>query len=209
MANANVIGMVGKRFGRLEVLARAGSDKNGNAKWLCRCDCGVEKPIYSQSIRSGATQSCGCMNKEINSANIKHGMSATREYKAWAGMVQRCTNPKNPKWPRYGARGITVCDRWRDFDNFRADMGPRPADMTIDRINNDGSYEPGNCRWATQMQQGNNRGNNHLVVLDGKEMTISEAARQAGINLSTMRARIRSGWSFDRAAHQPTTNARN
>ena len=118
-------------------------------------------------------------------------------------------NPKNPKWPRYGARGITVCARWLSYENFRADMGPRPAGLTIDRINNDGNYEPSNCRWATQMQQGNNRGNNRLVVLDGAEMTISEAARQAGINLGTLCARIRSGWSFDRAAHQPTTNARN
>lgn len=209
MANHNVIGLVGQRFGRLEILSRDGSDKNGNAKWLCRCECGAEKSVYSQALRSGATQSCGCMNKEINAGRSTHGMSATSEYKAWAGMVQRCTNPKNPKWSRYGARGITVCDRWRDFESFRADMGARPAGMTIDRKDNDGNYEPGNSRWATQQQQGNNRGNNHLVVLDGAQMTLSDAARKAGISLSTLRARIRSGWSFDRAAHQPTTNARN
>lgn len=149
------------------------------------------------------------MNKEINSARIKHGLSGSAYYKAWAGMVQRCTNPKNAKWPRYGARGITVCDRWLDFENFRSDMGDRPAGMTIDRKDNDGNYEPENCRWATQQQQGNNRGNNRLVVLDGKQMTLSDAARKAGIRPSTLSARIRSGWSFDRAVHQPTTNARN
>lgn len=209
MASQRGIDLAGKRFGRLDVLSRAGSDKSGNAKWECRCDCGATRVVYSQSLRSGATLSCGCLNKEINSASAKHGMAGTREYKAWAGMVQRCTNPKNAKWPRYGGRGITVCERWLSFENFRADMGARPEGMTIDRKNNGGNYEPGNCRWATQKQQGNNRGNNRHVVVGGRTMTVSEAARSAGLNLSTLRGRLRSGWPIERATAQPKTSERN
>lgn len=188
----------GQRFGRLTVIARNGSDKNGNASWFCRCDCGTEKSILGQSLRCGAVVSCGCYGKEVNSLRLfKHGSRNHYSYQSWYGMIQRCTNKNNKKWPRYGGRGITVCERWRKFENFLADMGERPEGTSIDRIDNDGNYEPGNCRWATQKQQGNNRGNNIRVIVSGKEVTASEASRMMGADRATVARRIRSGWSVE------------
>lgn len=196
--------MVGLTFGRLTVLSRLPSDMHGNAKWLCRCECGNESTPLGQALRSGATHSCGCLAVEKASANKTHGASHTAAYKAWFGMLQRCTNPNNGKWHRYGGRGIAVCDRWLSYENFLADMGPRPAAMTLDRRENDGNYEPSNCRWATQKQQGNNRGNNRIVIVEGVALTISEAARKAGKNLGTVRGRLSNGWPLDAALNKPT-----
>lgn len=200
----SAVDMTGKRCGRLVVLARAGSDKSGNARWSCLCDCGAQRTILGQSLRSGATMSCGCLNREIVSAMATHGQSGTANYKAWHAMVQRCTNPKHHKYARYGGRGIRVCDRWLTFENFAQDMGTRPPGMTVDRRDNDGDYEPGNCRWATQMEQGNNRGNNRMVTVGGTQQTLSQAARQHGINKGTVRGRISYGWTEERAFTAPT-----
>lgn len=208
MRGKSVADLAGQRFGRFEVLARADNDRHGNAKWDCLCDCGSARAVLGRSLRSGVTQSCGCMNKEINAANITHGMSATREYKAWAGMVQRCTNPKHHKWPRYGGRGIRVCDRWLSFENFYEDMGHRPPGMTVDRENNDGNYEPTNCRWATAQQQADNKSSNRYVTVNGEQMTVSAASRLAGIQRGTVASRMRSGWTVDRALSEPTQTQR-
>ena len=145
----------GMRSGRLVAKQYIESNKNGSAKWLCVCDCGTEKVIFAQSIKYGKSLSCGCLLR-IRKATAKHGLSSTKQYKAWAGIIQRCTNPKNHKWHRYGGRGITVCDRWRTYDNFLSDMGERPAGLSVDRIDNDGNYEPANCRWSTPKEQSNN-----------------------------------------------------
>ncbi len=199
----------GQVFGRLTVIDRAESDKKGNAAWNCVCACGESRRVLAQSLRSGASQSCGCLNKEIVSQKTKkHGRSATLDYKAWHAMIQRCTNPSHGKWRRYGARGISVCERWLTFENFLEDMGERPAGMTIDRIDNDGNYEPGNCRWASQMTQGSNRGNNHRVEIDGESMTISEASRKFCVGLATVRSRLRSGWSLEDALKTPVHTSR-
>lgn len=196
--------LTGQRFGRLAVSALYGSDKNGNAKWVCRCDCGNERIVYAQSLKAAATTSCGCFAKEVvSAANIKHGMSGTNEYKAWHMMVQRCTNPKNHKWARYGGRGITVCERWLSFENFREDMGPRTPGLTVDRRDNDGNYEPGNCRWATPMEQGNNRGNHRHVQVGGERLTATQASRRLGPNKHTVSRRLRDGWTVERAVSQP------
>ena len=149
--------LVGRRYGRLIVIEYA-----GKRRWRCQCDCDTFKNIRGDNLRLGLTKSCGCLWQEVTSQfgqrTTTHGYSHTRVYKAWFGMLQRCENPNNAKYKDYGARGIKVCKRWHKFENFLADMGKRPKGMSIDRWpNNDGDYEPNNCRWATRSQQQFNR----------------------------------------------------
>ncbi len=148
--------LVGRKFGRLTVGSLAERDGPGNASWNCNCDCGNTVTVRSNQLVTGKTASCGCLRDELR---IKHGLCLSRTYNSWCAMIQRCTNPRAPSYPRYGGRGIKICDRWRDsFESFLADMGERPARMTLDRYpNNDGNYEPGNCRWATRADQNRNR----------------------------------------------------
>lgn len=156
------IDLIGKRFGKLTVINRAGSftTKSGGkiALWACHCDCGNTTTIRAAALRMGKTKSCGCYRREfmaVHGHNTAQGKSKT--YHSWDAMMQRCTNPKSTKWPYYGAQGIRVCARWRKFENFLADMGPRPSGMTIERINNRGNYTPKNCKWATMLEQSRNK----------------------------------------------------
>jgi len=139
--------ITGQRFGRL-VVTGCNSSKRGGGTWICLCDCGRNKIVDANSLKSGHTQSCGC---------LRHGLCFTPTWWSWVGMTARCRN-QNRK--AYGGRGISVCDRWLKFENFLSDMGERPLGHTIDRINNDGDYEPGNCRWATAKQQSENKRKN-------------------------------------------------
>lgn len=153
--------MVGKRFGRLVCVRMSDRlDHKSRLLWWFLCDCGAECEKSGISVRYGDTVSCGCFHREqIGSlGKVTHGRSKTRLYRAWNSMNQRCHNPTSRAYKYYGARGITVCDRWRySFDNFFADMGERPPRLSIDRIDNNGNYEPGNCRWATIHQQAMNK----------------------------------------------------
>jgi hypothetical protein len=165
------IRMEGRQFGRLTVIAEAGRDQR-KVTWLCSCDCGATVVVRGTVLRNGHTRSCGCLKRELTSRrftgnktrrhHVVHGHTtgrrASREYKSWAAMKQRCQNSNHEHYPYYGGRGITVCQRWLgSFENFLEDMGPRPEGRTLDRVDPNGHYEPDNCRWATPQEQRANR----------------------------------------------------
>lgn len=179
-----IMDLSGERYGRLTVLRLSHRVKCVNY-WECACDCGAVSIVSASNLRAGHVRSCGCFRRQrITKINATHGMSHTPEHRTWASMNSRCTNPKDPSFPRYGGRGISVCERWQSFENFIEDMGgARPAGTTIDRIDNDGNYEPGNCRWATVKQQSNNRRSNVLLTIDGETRTISAWAEAKGLSL--------------------------
>ncbi len=161
-----IINLKGKRFGRL-IVQNKRIVKKENVLWLCLCDCGKEQFVRLSHLSNGHTKSCGCLHLEIVS-KVKHGMTGTPTFSSWANMINRCKNPKCDRWLCYGGRGISVCKRWLKFENFYKDMGVRPKGLTLDRINNDGNYTPSNCRWATNIQQANNkrRNKNERAVLE-------------------------------------------
>lgn len=156
----------GGKFGRLTVISFNHKDDNYRNYWTCICDCGEKRIVQDSALKNGKSESCGCLSREVATKTMSdtfktHGLSKTPTYHTWKRMRQRCSNRSNKKYYRYGGRGITVCKRWNKYENFLEDMGERPGDdLSLDRIDNDGNYEPSNCRWATQKVQQNNRGNN-------------------------------------------------
>lgn len=191
--------LVGQVFGRLTVIARAGTtkDKGKASLWLCDCSCGTQGVVIRGAmLRIGKTKSCGCLQKE---SRIKHGQSGTKIYDIWVAMKQRCSNPSHADYSNYGGRGITVCEQWAtSLDAFKHDMGPRPSDLhSLDRIDNNGNYEPGNCRWATPAEQIRNRRNSVFVEYQGQEMNLADAARLANLTNGRASKLNRQGKSLD------------
>jgi hypothetical protein len=189
----------GQRYGRLVAIEFACKSRTGCHKWQFQCDCGRIVVSISQNVLRGLTQSCGCLHAEISSRPATHGMSKTREYSSWSAMRARCTNPKAHQYIYYGERGITIADRWNSFEAFYSDMGPRPPKTTLDRIENDGNYEPGSCRWATRREQRRNRRDTKKVSMHGRTISVAEAAESLGLQYRRLKSRMRSGMSFDEA----------
>jgi hypothetical protein len=166
-------------------------------RWKCMCKCGVTRDgISMNDLRTGKSKSCGCIMLETH---FTHGMANTSEYKIWAGMIQRCTNPLNDAYKNYGTRGITVCDRWlNSFENFYADMGRRPSkEMTIDRIDNDKGYYPDNCKWSDKFEQNQNKRETLFVFIDGARRSLSDECRKRGFNYGTAFSRFKRGLPID------------
>lgn len=199
--------LVGQRFGLLLVLCEAGRNRHKNALWLARCDCGTERVFVGNNLTRGGTKSCGCLQRKLaGTVKRTHGLSKMVEHRIWMEMRARCNNPRGESYANYGGRGIQVCERWAQFPNFLADMGERPSPQhSIDRIDNNRGYEPGNCRWATRIEQNNNTRQNRPITYRGEMMTIAEAARRAGSIVTGHQAssRVRSGWSPERAVETP------
>lgn len=181
-----VIDITGHRFGKLVALSVAGSNANHATKWLCRCDCGNESVVLSDNLRRGHTTSCGC-------GRIVHGRFGSSEYKAWCGIVARCTNPKYKEWRYYGGRGITVCPEWlASAKAFLEYMGPRPGPgYSIDRIDTNGNYEPGNVRWADAKTQARNKRTSRYVEFDGVRLTLAEWSEKLGVKFDVLEGRFK------------------
>ncbi len=209
----NIIDISGKKFGRLTVVSLYSVNKHNHSEWLCLCECGNRKVINGNSLNMGRTRSCGCYSKEIQlTLKTTHGQSRTPEYVAWQAMKERCDNPDHPGYPDYGERGIKVFSGWRDsFENFIEYVGKRPSKKhSLDRINNDGNYEPGNVRWGTKKQQSRNTRRNIWIEHEGRKLVANDWAKLLGIDFSTVVRNIKNGLSFsiiyDRYKHRINEN---
>lgn len=205
MATKHII-TVGSRFTKLTAV-----EQLSKWKWRCICDCGGQKVVQHKQLICGDNKSCGCLGtgsipKHGHASKNGNGKSLT--YKCWRSMMQRCYREKDNNYLRYGAKGITVCERWHDFVNFLADMGEVPEGLTIDRKDSKGNYEPDNCRWATQTEQVRNRSITVMLEFNGKVKPMAEWAEIIGINYNCLRARIAAGWTVERAFSTPKMTAK-
>jgi len=192
------IDLSNKRFGKLKVIRQVGSSRNGSLLWECLCDCGNTAIIRGDGLKSGHTQSCGCLRKEESAKSntirlTTHGMSGTRLYRIWRGMKTRCLNENEKYFKNYGGRGITLCEEWLNsfeaFYKWSLENG-YSENLTLDRIRVNGNYSPDNCRWATYEEQQNNRRDNYLVTLNGETSTLANMCRKYGVNYHTVCTRI-------------------
>lgn len=198
------VNLVGKKFGRLSVVKFHGYFSPGKAQWLCNCTCGTKnKVVYGYNLKNGNSRSCGCMRIESTKiSNSTHHKSRTPEYEIYCGILSRCFNKKNARYPLYGKRGIKVSQRWlgrKGFINFLEDVGYRPSSKhSIERIKNDKSYSPGNCCWATQKQQCRNKRTNRIVEYKGKRTCLKQLCEELEIPYSRTWWRLNAGWDIER-----------
>ena len=201
----------GRRYGRLIVLGRAyDKPSTHGTRWECLCDCGKKTIVTRDHLISGGTRSCGCLHDEVSIQKCydraKHNMAGTRIYHLWAGMRARCENEKFKFYFRYGGRGIKVCDEWKDFVNFYewAKSNGYRDDLSIDRIDNNGNYEPSNCRWITLSQQQRNRRSNRLVTYKGETRCLKEWCEILDMSYTAVHKRLKAGWTIEDALTIPT-----
>ncbi len=203
---------IGSRFTRWTVTGHDDKSRVGDRRLWCKCDCGTIRSCRIDNLRNKQTKSCGCLRDELGRARmITHGMSSngkqSKVYSTHAHMLQRCTNPKDAKYPRYGGRGIKICDRWLNGERgkigvecFAEDMGEPPSrSHSIDRKDNDGNYEKSNCQWGTPLQQATNSSKNIFIEHAGKRQTLSQWAREIGMKAECISRRMKRGWSVERA----------
>jgi len=186
---SQAIDMTGEKFGLLTVVGRNGTYPNGQAKWLCQCQCGEQRDVSGSILRRGKQTACGCQKGGV----VTHGRTDSPMFNVWQSMIARCSNPRNTRYHRYGGRGIKVCERWQKFENFLEDMGERPDGMTIERKENDGNYEPSNCKWATRNEQAKNTSRNRFIETSRGRMVVADAARLAGVTPGTISYRLKHG----------------
>lgn len=199
--------LIGQRFGRLVVRDKTNPAYGSGlrSKWICQCDCGGTINVPTGRLQIGKTSSCGCLQRESRSlhsgkSQLTHGMTNSSEYRSWASMNSRCSNTKDSNYPRYGGSGIFVCDEWKEsFEAFYRDMGPKPTPgHTIDRKDNDKGYSKENCRWATKIEQANNRGCNRYYDFNNERLTLAQIAVRLNISEETLRSRLNRGMSEER-----------
>lgn len=211
MLKGQRVDIAGQRFGSLVAVEFAGSVGRRASAWTCRCDCGRPVVVRVGNLRSGHTRSCGCLKIAASST---HGQSRkrTREYRSWQNMKRRCSDPKMKTWAAYGGRGIRVCAEWLGdggFERFFEHIGRAPSmEHTLDRIDGDKNYEPGNVRWATRQEQDRNRRDNRQFTLDGETLTAAEWARRAGVSRQTLVWRVEMGWPLHEALTAPPQTTR-
>lgn len=195
--------ITGERYGKLTVVRYEGRAKNGHSLWLCKCDCGRETIVSRSNLQGGHQVSCGCKRrKQASEMNLTHGSSHTRLYSIWSNMITRATNPKGTAYHRYGGRGVIMCPEWRNsFQAFKdwALANGYADGLTIDRIDNDGIYEPSNCRWVTWSEQFNHRSNSRLVTYQGETLTIAQWAEKLNLSKTMLYQRFEAGWPSERA----------
>lgn len=196
--------LTGHKYGKLSVVEEVG--KNGyNFLWLCICDCGSTKDATTQGLRSGHTKSCGCAYEDASpayaAAATTHGMSGTVEYATWKRLKDRCFNPNNPKYHRYGGRGITMCQEWESFEQFYADMGKKPSSYhSIDRKDNNGPYSKDNCRWATDLEQANNKSTARLLSFNGRSQSLTAWAAEFDMSAGNLHTKLARGETLEQIA---------
>jgi len=177
----NNINAVGMKFYQWTVIGKKTFER-GRIRWECICVCGNRSFVRYDALRNGRSKSCGCLPRKT-----KHGMTKTLTYRTWINMLERCTNPKIPTYKRYGARGIKVCNRWKIFNNFYADMGKKPIHMSLDRIDNNKDYSPENCKWSTRSDQQNNKRSNVRFTYNGQTLTLEQWSKKLNINRELLR----------------------
>lgn len=189
--------LTGQRFGQLVVAAEAGVDKHHDVLWRCKCDCGTEIVIAGRWLREGKKASCGCTKAELRRYNTR-----SRLHRIWQGVKSRCDNPHTASYRKYGAKGITICNEWKDdyaaFKTWALSNG-YADNLTIDRIDSEGNYEPSNCRWVGYNVQNNNRSSVPLLYYDGQAHTAAEWAGIVGVKYNTLKSRLKNGWPLERA----------
>lgn len=203
---AKFIDLTGQKFGKLTAMNYVSKNNSTRAHWKCQCDCGNITITSGQNLRNGKSKSCGCArNEHIAHLKLTHNKSHSPEYQTWNDMIKRCTNPNNKSFKNYGGRGITIYEKWRkSFYEFYNYIGNRPTPKhTIERINNNLGYIPGNIKWATCKEQNNNRRSNHQITFNGETMNVSQWAKKLGIKRATLNSRIvLMNWPIEKALNK-------